>query len=118
MGRELLRAEDDGAARRFVVAHAAVPLAELKRAARWCDRAFHDRVDERVHEHLRAPDGDAALQQALAAARVRTALAGSALELSQARAEAIEVAEVLRRLPMARSRDLDTPPSAYRTRSP
>ena len=63
---------------------------------------------------LLEPARDDDLRRALAEARVRVALPANIIEKRISHEEAAELAEVLRRLPISRSLDVETPPSAYR----
>jgi hypothetical protein len=114
MNREVLRAEDYRVARFAAVARTAPSVAELERQAKWREAAFHDRVERRVKALLFSPEKDDALRRALAEARVRVALPDDIIEKRLAHEEAVELAEVLRRLPISRSLDVDTPASPFR----
>jgi hypothetical protein len=114
MNREVLRAEDYRVARFAAVARTAPSVAELERQAKWREAAFHDRVERRVKALLFSPERDDALRRALAEARVRVALPDDIIEKQLAHEEAVELAEVLRRLPISRSLDVDTPASPFR----
>ncbi|MDP2343871.1 MAG: hypothetical protein Q8O67_23140 [Deltaproteobacteria bacterium] len=118
VNRELLRADDEHLARQFAVARAAPSVLELHRDAKWRDETFHDRVTERVQAHLLQPEGDDALEGRLAEARVRAALPDDAITSRLARDEAVELAEVLRRLPISRSLEVNTPAIRHRPLTP
>ena len=113
MNREVVRG-DAGVARFAAVARTAPSVAELERQAKWREQAFHDRVDRRVKGLLFSPERDDALRRALAEARVRVALPDDIIEKRLAHEEAVELAEVIRRLPIARSLDVETPASPFR----
>lgn len=112
MNRELLRSDTDRLAQHAALARAVPSFTELGHDAKWRGPDFHERVDARVKDRLMAEDRDGELLRALADARVRSVLEDGMLEKRRARDEALELAEVLRRLPIARSLDIDTPPSA------
>jgi hypothetical protein len=113
MNREVVRG-DAGVSRFAAVARTAPSVAELERQAKWREQAFHDRVDRRVKGLLFSPERDDALRRALAEARVRVALPDDIIEKRLAHEEAVELAEVIRRLPIARSLDVETPASPFR----
>lgn len=113
MNREVVRG-DAGVARFAAVARTAPSVAELERQAKWREKPFHDRVDRRVKGLLFSPERDDVLRRALAEARVRVALPDDIIEKRLAHEEAVELAEVIRRLPIARSLDVETPASPFR----
>lgn len=114
MNREVLRGEDDRVGRFAAVARTAPSVAELERQAKWREVAFHDRVERRVKALLFSPERDDALRRGLAEARVRVAMPDDVVEKRLAHEEAVELAEVIRRLPIARSLDIETPASPFR----
>ena len=115
MNRELLRDENPRVTQLAALARVAPSIPELERQAKWReDRAFRDRIDAEVAARLTAPERDDDLVRALAEARVQAALSRDLTERHRAHDRAVELAEVVRRLPISRSLDLDTPASPYR----
>ena len=117
MNRELLRRDTDRLAQHCAIARRAPSIAELEQNAKWRGAAFQDRIERRVREHLLSPELDEELIRALAEVRVRAALVTGTVEYRLALDEAIELAELVRRLPIARSLEVDTPPTRYRNQA-
>lgn len=116
MNRELLRDEDPRVTQLAALARTAPSIPELERQAKWReDRGFHDRVDAEVASRLTLPERDNDLVSALAEARVQAVLSRDLAARERAHDRAVELAEVIRRLPISRSLDLDTPASPYRS---
>jgi hypothetical protein len=115
MNRELLREENPRITQLAALARTAPSIPELERQAKWReDASFHDRVAAEVASRLTSPERDDDLVRALAEARVQAALVRDLTERQSAHERAVELAEVLRRLPISRSLDLKTPAGAYR----
>jgi len=111
MNRELLIGETDRIAQVAAVTRIAPALQELERQARWKEPAFHARVDRRVMDLLHTPERDGAIKDQLADARVRMAVnRHDDIERQLANEEAVELAEVLRSLPIARANLIETGP--------
>lgn len=107
----LLDEQTDDESRLAAVALSAPSVAELEGEAKSRDVTFHTRVERQVRERMFSPQDDGELRDALAERRLRVALAEDAIESVRAYEEAVELAETIRRLALARSRELGAPSS-------
>jgi hypothetical protein len=118
VNRELFVADDQHRAACLAIARSAPIVSVLNSEGRHRDRAWKDRMDDEARRYLHDAEADERLQQQLANARVLAAFPHDEIARRRAYERAIELAQVIHRLPELRSTEVATPASPVRLQQP
>jgi hypothetical protein len=118
VNRELFVADDQHRAACLAIARSAPIVSVLNSEGRHRDRVWKDRMDDEARRYLHDAEADERLQQQLANARVLAAFPHDEIARRRAYERAIELAQVIHRLPELRSTEVATPASPVRLQQP